>query len=113
MDPIKVDFSGKGSDRSKEIVIPPEKAALKIVLSVVFALLTGAIVYYFMLPPLNPKAIEFYYFIAIVIGRTTAPFFFHMSNIQTLFFCLGHFVKKTQPIPDSTAIFSYRHAAFL
>lgn len=68
MDPIKVDFSGKGSDRSKEIVIPPEKAALKIVLSVVFALLTGAIVYYFMLPPLNPKAIEFYYFIAIVIA---------------------------------------------
>lgn len=68
MDPIKVDFSGKGSDRSKEIVIPPEKAALKIVLSVVFALLTGAVVYYFMLPPLNPKAIEFYYFIGIVIA---------------------------------------------
>ena len=68
MDPIKVDFSGKGSDRSKEIVIPPEKAALKIILSVVFALLTGAVVYYFMLPPLNPKAIEFYYFIAIVIA---------------------------------------------
>ena len=67
MDPIKVDFSGKGSDRSKEIVIPPEKAALKIVLSVVFALLTGAVAYYFMLPPLNPKAIEFYYFIGIII----------------------------------------------
>ena len=67
MDPIKVDFSGKGSDRSKEIVIPPEKAALKIVLSVVFALLTGAVAYYFMLPPLNPKAIEFYYFIGIIV----------------------------------------------
>lgn len=68
MDPIKVDFSGKGSDRSKEIVIPPEKAVLKIILSVVFALLTGAVVYYFMLPPLNPHAIEFYYFIGIVIA---------------------------------------------
>ena len=68
MDPIKVDFSGKGSDRSKEIVIPPEKAVLKVILSVVFALLTGAVVYYFMLPPLNPKAIEFYYFIAIIIA---------------------------------------------
>lgn len=67
MDPIKVDFSGKGSDRSKEIVIPPEKAALKIILSVVLALVTGAVAYYFMLPPLNPKAIEFYYFIGIII----------------------------------------------
>ena len=68
MDPIKVDFSGKGSDKSREIVIPPEKAVLKVILSVVFALLTGAVVYYFMLPPLNPKAIEFYYFIAIIIA---------------------------------------------
>ena len=68
MDPIKVDFSGKGADRSKEIVIPPEKSVLKVVLSVVFALITGAVVYYFMLPPLNFKAIELYYFLGIVIA---------------------------------------------
>ena len=68
MDPIKVDFSGKGADKGREIVIPPEKAALKVILSVVFALITGAVVYYFMLPPMNLKAIEFYYFLAIVIA---------------------------------------------
>ena len=68
MDPIKVDFSGKGADRSREIVIPPEKSVLKVILSVVFALITGAVVYYFMLPPLNFKAIELYYFLGIVIA---------------------------------------------
>ena len=68
MDPIKVDFSGKGADRSKEIVIPPERSVLKIILSVVLALITGAVVYYFMLPPLNFKAIELYYFLGIVIA---------------------------------------------
>lgn len=67
MDPIKVDFSGKGADKSKEIIIPPERAVLKIILSVVLALVTGAVTYYFMLPPLNLKAIEFYYFIGIII----------------------------------------------
>ena len=67
MDPIKVDFSGKGADKGKEIVIPPEKSVLKVILSVVFALVTGAVAYYFMLPALNPKAIEFYYFIGIII----------------------------------------------
>ena len=68
MDPIKVDFSGKGADKSREIVIPPEKSALKIILSLVFALITGAVTYYFMLPPLNFKALELYYFIGIVIA---------------------------------------------
>ena len=32
MDPIKVDFSKKDGGRKKDVVIPPEKAALKIVL---------------------------------------------------------------------------------
>ena len=69
MDPIKVDFSGRGgADKSREIVIPPEKAVLKVILSIVLALVTGGIVYYFMLPPLNFKAIEFYYFLGIVIA---------------------------------------------
>ncbi len=67
MDPIKVDFSGKGGDSRKTIVIPPEKAVLKIILSAVLALIVGAVAYYFMLPPLNFKALEFYYFIGIII----------------------------------------------
>ncbi|MCL2507776.1 MAG: CvpA family protein [Oscillospiraceae bacterium] len=65
MDPIKVDFSGKGGDK-KPIVIPPERAGLKIVISVILSLITAVVAYYFMLPPMNLKAIEFYYFIGIV-----------------------------------------------
>ena len=33
MDPIKVDFSRKSGAKKKEIVIPPERAVLKIILS--------------------------------------------------------------------------------
>ncbi|MCR4614967.1 MAG: CvpA family protein [Clostridiales bacterium] len=68
MDPIKVDFSKKGSGAAKEIVIPPERAALKIILSTIGALLSGALAYYLMLPALNFKDIEFYYLIAITIA---------------------------------------------
>ena len=66
MDPIKVDFSKKGGP--KEIVIPPDKAALKIVLSVLCSLVTAAIAFYIMLPPLNFKAYEFYGFLAIIVA---------------------------------------------
>lgn len=71
-DPIKVDFSDKGKGRSnsstKEVIIPPEKASLKIVLSVILTAVIGAIVYYFMLPPMSFRAIEFYMFWAIVMA---------------------------------------------
>ena len=66
MDPIKVDFSKKGGP--KEIVIPPDKAALKIVLSMLCSLVTAAIAFYIMLPPLNFKAYEFYGFLAIIVA---------------------------------------------
>lgn len=66
MDPIKVDFSGKG--RPKEVVIPPEKKVLKIVICILSTIIGGAIAYYFMLPAINLKAIEFYYFIAVLIA---------------------------------------------
>lgn len=65
MDPIKVDFSKKGGP--KEIVIPPDKAALKIILSVLCSIVTAGIAFYIMLPPLNFKAYEFYGFLAIII----------------------------------------------
>ena len=71
MDPIKVDFTKKGTSK-KDIVIPPEKAALKIVLSLIGALVTAVVGYYVMLPPLNPKATEFYMYIALVIGSYIA-----------------------------------------
>ena len=66
MDPIKVDFSGKG--KPKEVVIPPEKKVLKIIISILATIIGGCITYYFMLPAINLKEIEFYYFIAILIA---------------------------------------------
>ena len=66
MDPIKVDFSGKG--KPKEVVIPPDKKVLKIIISLIVTVIGGAVAYYFMLPALNFKSLDFYYFIAIVIA---------------------------------------------
>ncbi len=66
MDPIKVDFSGKGAP--KEVVIPPEKKVLKIIISLIVTFIGGAVAYYFMLPALNFKAMELYYFVAVVLA---------------------------------------------
>lgn len=66
MDPIKVDFSGKG--KPKEVVIPPDKKVLKIIISLIVTVIGGAIAYYFMLPALNLKSLDFYYFVAVVIA---------------------------------------------
>ena len=66
MDPIKVDFSGKG--RPKEVVIPPDRKVLKIIISLIVTIIGGAIAYYMMLPALNFKSLDFYYFIAVVIA---------------------------------------------
>ena len=64
MDPIKVDFSGKGKPR--EVVIPPERKVLKIIISIVVTIIGAGIAYYFLLPAMNFKAIELYYFVGIV-----------------------------------------------
>ena len=66
MDPIKVDFSGKG--RPKEVVIPPDRKVLKIIISLIVTIIGGAVAYYMMLPALNFKSLDFYYFIAVVIA---------------------------------------------
>ena len=68
MDPIKVDFTGKGANRKKEIIIPPEKAGLKAVLCVLGTLVLAALYYYLMLPPMNPKAMEFYMFFGAIFA---------------------------------------------
>ena len=41
MDPIKVDFSGKG--RPKEVVIPPEKKILKIIICIIATIIGAAV----------------------------------------------------------------------
>lgn len=73
-DPIKVDFSdkgngkgkGKGFSSTKEVYIPPEKAGLKIAISIIITIVGAAIAYYFMLPPMNFGAIDFYMYWLIV-----------------------------------------------
>lgn len=71
-EPIQVDFSdkgkSKGSKATKETLIPPDKAVLKILLSVVLTGVIGFIVYYFMLPPMNFRMGEFYLFWVIIAG---------------------------------------------
>ena len=73
MDPIKVDFSGKG--KPKEVIIPPEKKVLKIIINIIVTIIGSAVVYYFLLPPMNFKALEFYYFIASVVAIYVAVTF--------------------------------------
>ncbi len=68
MDPIKVDFSRKDGSRKNDIVVPPERAALKIILSVLCSLVFAAILFYFMLPAINFMAIEFYIYLAAVFA---------------------------------------------
>ena len=65
MDPIKVDFSGKTPGK-KDVVIPPEKAALKIVLSILCTLILAVIAFYVMLPAVNFKSYDFYLYLGLV-----------------------------------------------
>ena len=63
MDPINVDFTGKN-------VVPetPKGSSVKrIIISVLLTAVFAGVAYYFMLPALNFKAIEFYVYIAIVL----------------------------------------------
>ncbi len=64
MGPIKVNFGG--GNRQKAVVISPEKAVLKTIINIIGTIIIGAIAYYFMLPPINLKAMEFYIYIAVV-----------------------------------------------
>ncbi len=65
MDPIKVDFSGKASGK-KDVVIPPEKAALKIVLSILCTAILAVVAFYVMLPAVNFKSYDFYIYLGLV-----------------------------------------------
>lgn len=95
MDPIKVDFSGKG--KPKEVVIPPEKKTLKLVICIIATIIGAAITFYFMLPAINFKAVEFYAYIGIVI-----LIYILMTVITTKVFAKPEYVpyvKKSVKIP--------------
>ena len=68
MDPIKVDFSKKDGGRKKDVVIPPEKAALKIVLSLLCSAVFAGILFYFMLPSLNFKSYDLYIYLGAIVA---------------------------------------------
>ena len=78
-EPIQVDAGGRRSRGPKTIVIPPERAGLRIVLSIAGSLVTAAVAYYAMLPPLNFKAQEFYMYIGLVFASFIA-FLFLLSQ---------------------------------
>ncbi len=71
MEPIKVDFTGgngagKGNGSGKDAYLSPSKAGLKTVISVIGTVIGAVVAYYFMLPPLNFKSTELYFFLGIV-----------------------------------------------
>lgn len=72
MDPIKVDFSRKDGRGKNDIVVPPERAVLKTILSIVCTAVFAAVLFYFMLPALNFKAYDLY----IYLGLVAASFIF-------------------------------------
>ena len=69
-EPIKVDFTeGKnGGGSTKEVLIPPDKAGLKIVINILVTLVAAAVGYYFYLPPMSFRSVEFYIFWAVIAG---------------------------------------------
>lgn len=84
MDPIKVDFSDSGKKKSvKDVLIPPEKAGLKIVINIVITLIAAVVAYYFMLPPMNFQSYDFYIYWAIVLA----------AYVGSAFITSGAFVK--------------------
>ena len=98
MDPIKVDF-GKREKKSNSpaIVIPPEKPVLKIILSAVCSVIFAGVLYYFMLPPINFKAYEFYLYIFLVIASFILFLFLFSKAILKPEY--GAYVAKKSKIP--------------
>lgn len=69
MEPIKVDFGGSDNSSGKKTAFStPEKSTLKIILSIVVAIVAGAVAYYFMLPALNFKSTDLYMFLGIILA---------------------------------------------
>lgn len=69
MDPINVDFGGQGKGKAAKVaaVEPKGSNVKRTILSIVITAVIGAVAYYFMLPAINPKAIDFYVYIATLI----------------------------------------------
>ncbi len=72
MDPINVDFTGGGKkdDGKKnavaDVFIPPEHAGRRIAINLILTAVLAAVLYYFMIPALNFKAVELYMYVVFV-----------------------------------------------
>ena len=69
MEPIKVDFTGNGGSskgKGKSAYLVPEKAGLKLIISIIGTIIGAVVAYYFMLPPLNFKSTDTYMFFGVV-----------------------------------------------
>lgn len=84
MEPINVDFTGKGSQgkgSGKSAYLAPKNSGLKTILCIIGTIIGAVVAYYFMLPPLNFKSTDTYIFFGVVaaiyIGLT-----FVTSNAQ-------------------------------
>ena len=84
MEPINVDFTGKGSQgkgSGKAAYLAPKNSGLKTIICIIGTIIGAVVAYYFMLPPLNFKSTDTYIFFGVVaaiyIGLT-----FVTSNAQ-------------------------------
>ena len=84
MEPINVDFTGKGSQgkgSGKAAYLAPKNSGLKTILCIIGTVIGAVVAYYFMLPPLNFKSTDTYIYFGVVaaiyVGLT-----FVTSNAQ-------------------------------
>lgn len=84
MEPINVDFTGKGSQgkgSGKGAYLAPKNSGLKTIICIIGTIIGAVVAYYFMLPPLNFKSTETYMFFGVVAAIYVALTFV-TSNAQ-------------------------------
>ena len=84
MEPINVDFTGKGSQgkgNGKNAYLAPKNSGLKTIICIIGTIIGAVVAYYFMLPPLNFKSTETYMFFGVVAAIYIALTFV-TSNAQ-------------------------------
>lgn len=103
MDPINVDFTGGGKkdDGKKnavaDIFIPPEHAGRRIAINLILTVVLAAVLYYFMIPALNFKAIELYMYVVFV-----CMIYLVLTVLSTKLFVrpeYGPYVRKRARVP--------------
>lgn len=79
---------GGGSKRRRVVVIPPMKAGLRIVLSLLGSLITAILAFFFMLPAINFRSPDFYVYLLIVV-----------ASFVVLLYLLSNASKQTEFMP--------------